>query len=219
MLFTSSKFLGGRNVQQPTTIRFRRSAGSGLGQFLDRVDITDPKGYTKLGTGSFRRDDVISGASTNGTMPVELVPATYSLRVTAAKLLSSYSPFNSTLDGTFSIRVARVLDAFTFLEKFDDIKVQCTITDTDNEEFESTKAWFFEDYQVSGTGEQGSSSSFPFTLFKKLTITNADATRITYGTNNDDSSMALCGTFSVPASGSPLSADITFELIEGFDFS
>jgi hypothetical protein len=183
------------------------------------VDITDPRGYTKLGTGSFRRNDVIASASTSGTMPVELFPATYSLRVTAAKLLSSYSPFNSTLDGSFNIRVARVINMFTTPTGFDDIKYQGTITDTDNEEFEGTKAWFFEDYQVSGTGEQGSSSSFPFTLFKKLTITNTDATRITYGLNADDSSMALCGTFSVPASGSPLSADITFELIEGFDFS
>ncbi len=225
MLFSSTKFLGGKNIQNVTTLTFKRSAGSGLGEFFDRVDIVDPKGYTKLGTGSnFRRSDVIAGITFGGSVPVELNPATYSIRVTGAQLISSYSPFNATLDGDIEIRIARMENMFTDNHTEDETLASIRLTDTDNQELDGTKKWLFEDYDIASSGTHGglgnstNQTSFPFTLIKKMPITFLHSTRIQEGPQTDDASMSIFAHFDVPTSGSPISAQLTLELVEGFDF-
>lgn len=224
MLFTSTKFIGGRNIQQATTLTFTRTAGSGLGEFFDRVSITDPTAITKLGNGNHQRSDVIATVTRGGSVPVELNPGTYSMRVTAAQVFSDYSPFDANLDGTIYIKLARMVNMNANDYAFDPSSLLYSgdLVDTDNEELDGTKKWLFEDFDITSSGDfdfgNGTNQSVPFTLAKNIVITNAMATRITSGPVADDASVGFFAFFDVPTSGTPMSASLTLELVRGYDF-
>lgn len=227
MLFSSTKFLGGKNIQNITTLTFKRSSGSGLGEFFDRVDIVDPKGYTKLGTGSnFSRSSVISGTTFGGSVPVELNPATYSIRVKNA-FCHSAGGIADNLDGEISIRVARMNEMNTQVHLQGDTQYEGQLTDTDNELLDGTNKWLFEEFTVgAGTSNgwerdtgSGGDATFPFVLVEKMPISFAQSERVGVGGNQtDDASMSIFAFFDVPTTGSPMSARLELEIVEGFEF-
>ena len=222
MLFSSTKFLGGKNIQNATTLTFKRSAGSGLGEYFDKVDIVDPRGYTKLSSGSnFDRDDVISGTTFGGSVPVELNPATYSIKVTNA-FCHSQGNIADNLDGQIFIRVAKMANIGTANHQATDTQYEGTLTDTDNTDADGTNKWVFEEFRVDkGTSngwERDSNSqddaTFPFVLVEKMPITFGQTdTPATLG-----STMAIFAFFDVPTTGSPISARLELEIVEGFEF-
>ena len=218
MLFSSTKFLGGKNIQNNTTLTFTRSAGSGLGEYFSNVSIDDPRGYTKKGNGGFTRTDVISSASVNGAVPVELNPATYSIRVKNA-FCHSQGTIADNLPGKIFIRVARMPNMNTDIHTAGDTQYDGTLTDADNEDSEGTNKWLFEDF-IAGTNTSngwertGSSLNFPFALVEKMPISFAQSERL----GSNDASMSIFAFFDVPTTGSPISARLELEIVEGFEF-
>ena len=223
MLFSSTKFLGGKNIQNATTLTFKRSSGSGLGEYFDKVDIVDPRGYTKLGSGSnFTRSSVISGTTFGGAVPVELNPATYSIKVINA-FCHSQGNIADNLDGEINIRVARMNEMNTQVHLQGDTQYEGRLRDTDNELLDGTNKWLFEDFDASastlnGWERSGSSLNFPFVLVEKMPISFAQSERVQVGLNNDDASMSIFAFFDVPTTGSPISARLELEIVEGFEF-
>jgi len=224
MLFSSTKFLGGKNIQNITTLTFKRSAGSGLGEYFDKVDIVDPRGYTKLGTGgTFTRSSVsgFSGTTFGGAVPVELNPATYSIRVKTA-FCHSQGNIADNLDGKIFIRVAKMANIGTAVHQATDTQYAGTITDTDNELLDGTNKWLFEEFRVDkGTSngwERDSNSqddaTFPFVLVEKMPISFAQTDEAAPAGCN----MAIFAFFDVPTTGSPISAELQLEIVEGFEF-
>jgi hypothetical protein len=226
MLYASKKFLGGRNIQTPTTLTFRRTAASGLGEYFSNVTIDDPTNITKLGSGEFTRQSVISGASINGAVPVELNPGVYSIRITSATLTSAYSPDNTADDGMILLRVGRMINMYLEPHLAVDTIYEGQFLDTDNIILEpptpNIAVWNFEDFDIVSSGDydngNGTNQSAEFTIIKKMVVTVADATRINYGPQPDDSSMAVFGWFDIPTSGSTITGQLTVEIVRGYDF-
>ena len=244
MFIGSKKFLSGVNraTNPITTIEFSRTSASGLGQYFSNVSISgDDAGgqYTKLGDGSYIASDVIAGANVNSLVPVELNAGTYSLRVINPNpstvgdslsgetfIRSGYSPAGSQ-SGVIDIGIARVLTMFdpvTSLSSTDAVSTTpITLTDDTVDNFnigiQNYGLWDFTDFDVAG-GTYGSPTLSdqdpPFQFITQFTISSADATRVQYGDNQDDTSVAIHSVFNVPNSGLQLNAKMTLELTEGY---
>ena len=244
MFIGSKKFLSGvnRTTNPVTTLEFNRTAASGAGQYFSNVFISgDDAGgqYTKLGDGNYTADDVIAGANVNSLVPVELNPGTYSLKVINPNpstvgdslsgetyIRSGYTPAGSQ-SGQINIGIARVLNMFdpvTSLSTTDAVSTTpITLTDDTVDNFDigdnNYGLWDFSDFDVAG-GTYGSPTLSdqdpPFQFITQFTISSADATRVTYGGNADDTSVAIHSVFNVPNSGLQLNAKMTLELTEGY---
>ena len=220
MFIGSRKFLFSRAVGRPeTTITLQKPNVGTAPLHFTTVNIDDPAGNTKLGTGTFFVDDVIVGASVNSAIAIELTGGrSYSMKVTNLNILRSSTGVEPNDGGSINLYVARLLNMYQGDLTLGSTRYWWRFYDPDNSVVADTAQWTFSSYSfesiIPDTGP-ASNEILPTFLIEKMHISNADATRTLSGPNPDDSSMALIGDFQTDTPGAN-SASITIKLVEGF---